>query len=51
MTAEDPKITVIVYKDGRLTGKSEVIDLGKPEEAQKLQDSMVAQEADDQDEF
>lgn len=46
MTAEDPKITVIIYKDGESTGKTKEIDLSVPENQEKLQESLKQQDGE-----
>lgn len=46
MTAEDPKITVAIYENGKPTGKTEEIDLSVPENRGKLEKSLRQQDGE-----
>lgn len=46
MTAEDLKITVIIYKDGKPTGKTEEIDLSLPQNQEGLNKSLQQQDGE-----
>lgn len=43
MAAENPKVTVTIYKDGKDTGETKVLDLADPKVAEELKESLQKQ--------